>query len=131
MCTSSRARARPPPGIGRRGLEAPEHTAGDAADAQAGHIIEVVRLVGEDGACGAQPAADRRTDAFAEIPGGEPRGIPGDEGVLPPHDLHLTAQVVAVAGRLVLRPRGEPLLECARKMCPVRPDILATRLEAL
>src|SRR6516164_2038772 len=100
MCTSSRGRARPPPGTGRRRLEPAEHTAGDAADAQAGHIIEMVRLVGEDGAGRTQPAADGRPDALAEIARREARGIARDEGVVTPHDLHLAAQVIAVAGRV-------------------------------
>src|SRR5215470_9594467 len=131
MCTSSRGRARPPAGAGRHRLEPAEHTAGDAADARAGHIIETVRLVGEDGACRTQPAADGGADAFPEVTRSEARGIARDEGVLAPHDLHLATQVIAVAGRVVLRLRGEPRLECRHEVRPVRTDVLPARLHAL
>src|SRR5499427_10252176 len=131
MCTSSRGRARPPPGTGRHRLEPAEHTAGDAPDARAGHIIEMVRLISEDGACRTHPAADGGTDAFPEIARRQARGIARDEGVLAPYDLHLAAQVIAVAGRVVLRLRGEPLLERRHEVRAVRADVLAARVHAL
>src|SRR5215469_16933259 len=127
MCTPFRCRAcraRPAPGIHPRRRETPEHTAGDAPDAQAGDIVESVRLVGEDRGCRAQPAADGRADALAEVARGEACRIAGDKGVVAPHDLHVAAQIVAEAARIVLRPRGEPLLEGGGEMSPVRADIL-------
>src|SRR6516162_7153825 len=110
MCTPSRGRARrarPAPGIHPCGREPPEHTAGDAADAQAGDIVEAVRLAGEDRGRRAQAAADRGPDALAEVARGETRRIPSDERIVAPHDLDVAAQVVAEAARVVRRPRGE------------------------
>src|SRR6516164_9869296 len=126
MCTPSRGRARPPPGIGPRRPKAPEHTAGDAADAQAGDIIQPVRFVGGDRARRAQPAADGRTDALPEIARGEPRGIPRNEGVITAHDLDVAAQVVTEAARVVLCTRRQPALEGRHEVAPVRADLLAT-----
>src|SRR6516162_1198129 len=106
MCAPSR-RARPPAGADRGRREPPEHTACDAADAQARHIPELVGLVSEDRARCAQPAADRRSDTLAEIARGEPGRIAGDEGVVAAHDLDLAAEVIAEAARVVVRARSE------------------------
>src|SRR6516225_323515 len=133
MCTPFRCRAcrtRPAPGIPRR-RETPEHTAGDAPDARAGDIVEAVRLVGEDRGCRAQPAADGGADALAEVARSEACRIPGDEGVVAPHDLDVAAQVVAESARIVLCPRGEPPLEGGDEVPPVRADILTPCLQAI
>src|SRR6516164_7609694 len=100
MCTPSRGRARSarsPPGIHTRGRDTPEHTAGDAADAQSRDIVEPVWGRAEDRGRRAQPAADGGTDALAEVPRGETCGVPRDEGVVAPHNLHVAPQVVAEA----------------------------------
>src|SRR5215831_932574 len=131
MCTSSRGRTRPPPRASQSRCQAPEHTAGNAADAQAGHIFEAVGLVGEDRARCTQPATDGRTYALPEIARGEPGGIPRDEGVVAAHDVYLAAQVVAEATRIVLRSRRQPLPECGDEVRPVSADILAACLESL
>src|SRR5215472_16093298 len=133
MCTPFRCRARrarPTPGIPRR-HETPEHTAGDAPDAQAGDIVESVWLVGEDRGCRPQPAADGGTDALAEVARGETCRVAGEEGVVAPHDFHVAAQVVAEATRIVLRPWREPPLEGGDEVPPVRTDILTPRLQAI
>src|SRR6516165_4226902 len=133
MCIPSRARGgvRPAAGGSTCRREAPKHTAGDAADTQAGHIIEPVRLVGEDRSCGAQPAADGRPYALGEVPRGESGGVPGNEGIVAPHDLDLASKVVAVAGRVVLRARREASLERCNQVPPMSTDVLAPGLHTL
>src|SRR5215831_6877206 len=101
-----------------------EHAAGDAADAESGHIIELVRLAREDGAGRAQPAADRRPDPLPQVAGRKSGRIPGDEGVAAPHDLHTSAQVVAVAARIVAGAAGEGTLERLGEIAPVPADVV-------
>src|SRR5580658_7374632 len=102
MCRSSSAViARSPPVKCARVSDAVEHAAGDAADAESGHVLEPVGPAGED------RLGRKRTAAFAEIPRGEPRGVSGNEGVVAVYHVDATSQVVAVAGGVVVRARGE------------------------
>src|SRR5260370_1212151 len=113
-----------PPGKHTGASRAPEHTARDAADARAGHVLEPVRLTRDDGLRCAQPAADRRSDALTQVAGREPRGVPGDEGVVAADHGHAPAQVVAVAAGIVVGARragrwarraGRPSVPAARR----------------
>src|SRR6202034_1162216 len=117
--TGSAARA---PGCTERVRGAREHAAGDAADAEAGHVIEPVGRAIDDRRRRAQAAADRRTYALAQVAGRQSRGIPGDEGVVAPHDLDLAAQIVAVAGRIVVRAAGESAAQALGEPRPVLLD---------
>src|SRR5205814_2107009 len=83
-------------------------TARDAADARARHVLEPVRRTLDNALCRAQSAADRRSNALTQIAGREPRGVPGDEGVVAAYHVHAPAQVVAVAARIVVGARREP-----------------------
>src|SRR6516165_1595794 len=134
MCAPSRRhprRASPPRGRQPGGRESPEHTAGDAADARAGHIVQAVGLVAENRGCRAQSAADGGAYALAEVTRGEARGVPRDESVVAPHDLDVAAQVVAETARIVLRTRGEPLPEGGDEVGPVSADILTPCLQTI
>src|ERR1700747_2207240 len=112
MCRSSSPwGARPPPVKHAAVPDAIEHAAGDAADAEPGHVLEPVRLARENRLGRQQPAADRRPYALTEITRGEPGGIPGDEGIVAAYDIHAAAQVVAVAARVIARARGEAAAE--------------------
>src|SRR5215831_7271575 len=134
MCTPSRGRARctrPPSGIHPRGREAPEHAAGDAGEARAGHIIEPVWFVMKDRGCRAQPAADRGADALAEVARGETGRVPRNESVVAPHDVDLAAQVVTEPTRVVLCPRGEAPLEGRDQVPPVGAYVLTAGFQAI
>ena len=79
-----------------------EQTAGDAAaEAGAGHILQRVRRALENGVRGTVAAADGRADALAHVAGRKTGGIPGDERIADARHLHVAAQVVAVADRIV------------------------------
>src|SRR3984893_3134145 len=120
-----------PPGKHTGASHAPEHTARNTADARTRHILEPVRLTLDNRLRRAQPAADRRTNALAQVAGREPGGIPGDEGVVAAYHVHAPAQVVAVAARIVAGTRREAALQHRGQMRPVLPDILAAALQAL
>src|SRR6185312_7408939 len=131
MCCHSPVRARGPRRRAR-GTRAPgEHAARNAADAQAAGIAQAIRRAVEDSLRGAQAAAHGRADALAQVAGGKPGGIAGDESVVAPHDLDAAAQVVAVAGRLVARTGGQGAVELGGEVRPMRADILAAALHAL
>src|SRR6266481_4248973 len=120
-----------PPGKRTGASRAPEHTARDAAHARAGHVLEPVSLTRDDGLRCAQPAADRRSDALTQVAGREPRGVPGDEGVVAAYHVHTPAQVVAVAAGIVVGARREPRSQHRGQMRPVLPDVVAAPLHAL
>ena len=120
-----------PPGKHTGASRAPEHTARDAADARARHVLEPVRRTLDNGLCRAQSAADRRSNALTQIAGREPRGVPGDEGVVAAYHVHAPAQVVAVAARIVVGARREPAPERRGQMRPVLPDVVPAALHAL
>src|SRR5579871_270642 len=132
MCWSSSATIALSPTVKcTRVPDAIEHAAGDAADAECRHVVEPVGLALEDRLGRQQSAAHRWADALAEIAGGEPGGISGDEGVIALHDLDAAAQVVAVTGRVVLRPRREATFEQCRQIRPVLANILPPAFHAL
>src|SRR5438105_10427782 len=66
-----------PPGKHTGASRAPEHTARDAADARARHVLEPVRRTLDNGLRRAQSAADRRSNALTQIAGRQPRGLTG------------------------------------------------------
>src|SRR5882762_2825170 len=120
-----------PPGKHTDASRAPEHTAGDTADARTRDILEPVRLALDDGLRGAQPAADRGSNALTQVAGRQPGGVSGDEGVVTAYYVHAPAQVVAVAAGIVAGPRREAALQHRRQMRPVLPDVLAAALHAI
>src|SRR3982074_2050664 len=120
-----------PPGKHTGASRAPEHTARDAAEARAGHVLEPVRLTRDDGLRCAQPAADRRSDALAQVAGREPRGVPRDEGVVAAYHVHTPAQVVAVAAGIVVGAPRESRPQHRGQMRPVLPDVVPAALHAL
>src|SRR5689334_18308573 len=110
MCRSfwlSAGRVSPAPGERPGARAAVEHAARDAGDARPGDVAQLVGRTLDDGARSTQAAAHRRSDALAKIAGGEPGGIAGDEGIATAHGVDVAAQVIAVAGRLVLHPGGQ------------------------
>src|SRR5580704_6571029 len=109
---------------------APEHTARDAADARTRHVLEPVGLTRDNGLRGAQPAADRRSNALTQVAGREPGGIPGDEGVVAAYHVHPPAQVVAVPARIEAGAGREAALQHRGQMRPVLADVLAAALQA-
>src|SRR6266513_1412794 len=120
-----------PPGKHTGASRAPEHTARDTADARAAHVLEPVRLTRDNGLRRAQPAADRRSDALTQVAGRQPRGVPGDEGVVAAHHLHAPAQVVAVPAGIVTGARREAAPQHRGQMRPVLADVVPAALHAL
>src|SRR5437773_7043546 len=107
MRGTSAGRPLPPPGKHTGAGRAPQHTARDTAEARAAHVLEPVRVTRDNGLRRAQPAADRRSDALTQVAGRQPRGVPGDEGVVAAYHLHAPAQVVAVPAGIVMGARRE------------------------
>src|SRR4029077_20857716 len=133
MCRSSwllAGRVSPAPGERTCARRAIEHAARDAGDARPGDVAQLVGGAFKNGARGAQPAAHRRPDALAQIARGEPGGIAGDEGVAAAYGVDIAAQVIAVAGRLVLHPGSQARVEHRGEIPPVGADVVATVLYA-
>src|SRR5665213_4361499 len=76
-------------------------------------------------------AADGRTNALAHIAGRKTSGITGDERITDACDLHIAAQVVAVAHRIVVRPLGKLAIELCNEIVPVLTDVDTAALDAL
>src|SRR5579863_5012307 len=121
----------PPPVRAERARRTGQHTPRDTRDTHAGHVVETVGCAVEDGLGGAQAAADRRPDSFAEIAAREPGRIAADEGVVTADDVDASAQEIAVAGGLVVRAARETPAEPLGEVCPVCLDVLARALDAL
>src|SRR5438874_5392279 len=119
-----------PPGKHTGASRAPEHTARDAADARARHVLEPVRRTLDNGLRRAQSAADRRSNALTQIAGRQPRGVPGDEGVVAAYHVHAPAQVVAVAAGIVLGARREAAPQRRRQLRPIGPADVPTPLKS-
>src|SRR5579864_6265822 len=100
-----------PPIGAERPRSAPQHAASDARDTHAGYVVELVGCPRQNRLGGAQAAADRGPDAFAQVAACKPGRIPRDEGVVASHDIDAPAQVIAVTGWIVVRTAGESAAE--------------------
>src|SRR5215469_15316199 len=119
MCEPSLGNPRRPAGNRAAVGKAIEHAAGDAANAESGHIAQSVRPALENCLRGAQPATDGGPDALAEVTRCEPRRIAGDESVVATHHVHAAAQVIAVPGRVVLRAWSKTRIQRRGEVRPV------------
>src|SRR5579863_3454544 len=119
-----------PPIGAERPRSACQHAASDARDTHAGHVVELVRCPRQNRLGGAQAAADRRSDAFAQVAARKPGRIPRDEGVVAPHDIDAPAQVIAVTRWIVVRTAGEAAAELLGEVRPMGLDVLSGVLDA-